>query len=95
MIEASLGLRHENDTSHRYYPTSISDTLIIYHNGHETGSCIPNYDGVVDHFNELGYDVMEMMSESRNDRRDNGLLVPFLVHEPTPATHKFLWCELN
>eukprot|EP00038_Savillea_parva_P019980 m.30019 g.30019 ORF g.30019 m.30019 type:complete len:486 (-) comp4656_c0_seq1:24-1481(-) len=44
-----------------YYPTTISDTLIIYHNGHETSSCTPNYDGVVDYFNELGYDVMEMM----------------------------------
>ena len=37
------------------------DTLLIYHNGHETETCTPNYDGVVDHFNEIGYDVMEMM----------------------------------
>eukprot|EP00035_Acanthoeca_spectabilis_P037152 m.43759 g.43759 ORF g.43759 m.43759 type:complete len:437 (-) comp8466_c0_seq1:2478-3788(-) len=44
-----------------YYPSSISDTLVIYHNGHETATCTPNYDGVVDYFNELGYDVMEMM----------------------------------
>ena len=26
-----------------------------YHNGHETATCSPNYDGVVDYFNELGY----------------------------------------
>ena len=37
-----------------YYPANISDTLLMYHNGHETLSCTPNYDGVVDHFNELG-----------------------------------------
>lgn len=42
-------------------PTSLSDTLILYHNGHETQSCMPNYDGVVDYFNELGYDTMEFM----------------------------------
>ena len=36
-------------------------TLILYHNGHETADCTPNYDGVVDHFNELGFDVMELM----------------------------------
>ena len=24
------------------------DTLLIYHNGHETETCTPNYDGVVD-----------------------------------------------
>jgi hypothetical protein len=28
--------------------------VVIYHNGHETESCIANYDGVVDHFNSLG-----------------------------------------
>jgi len=28
--------------------------------GHESASCTPNYDGVVDYFNEIGYDVMEM-----------------------------------
>ena len=44
-----------------YAPQSIGDTLIIYHNGHESESCTPNYDGVVDHFNQLGYDVMELM----------------------------------
>lgn len=44
-----------------YAPSGISDTLILYHNGHETESCTPNYDGVVDHFNQLGYDVMELM----------------------------------
>ena len=33
----------------------------MYHNGHETASCTPNYDGVVDYFNEIGYDVMELM----------------------------------
>ena len=36
-------------------------TLILYHNGHETEDCTPNYDGVVDYFNEVGYDVMELM----------------------------------
>ena len=41
-------------------PSTIGDTVIIYHNGHETDSCTPNFDGVVDYFNELGYDVMEM-----------------------------------
>ena len=44
-----------------YYPTGIGDTLVIYHNGHETTTCTPNYDGVVDRLNRLGYDVMEMM----------------------------------
>jgi hypothetical protein len=42
-------------------PHAISDTLLIYHNGHETATCTPNYDGVVDYYNEIGYDVMEMM----------------------------------
>ena len=42
--------------SSAYYPRTISDTLLIYHNGHETASCTPNYDGVVDHFNQIGYD---------------------------------------
>ena len=37
------------------------DTIVLYHNGHETKSCEPNYDGVVDHLNQLGYDVMELM----------------------------------
>jgi hypothetical protein len=50
-----------------FAPQAISDTLLIYHNGHETVvpyddpfHCTPNYDGVVDHFNRLGYDVMEL-----------------------------------
>ncbi len=42
-------------------PKAISDTLVMYHNGHETTSCMPNYDGVVDYLNEAGYDVMELM----------------------------------
>lgn len=41
--------------------TARGRTLVLYHNGHETADCTPNYDGVVDHFNELGYDVMELM----------------------------------
>jgi hypothetical protein len=36
-------------------------TLVLYHNGHETADCTPNYDGVVDDLNQLGYDVMEFM----------------------------------
>ena len=28
-------------------------------NGHETSTCSPNYDGVVDYFNQIGLDVME------------------------------------
>jgi hypothetical protein len=36
-------------------------TLVLYHNGHETADCTPNYDGVVDELNQLGYDVMEFM----------------------------------
>eukprot|EP00041_Stephanoeca_diplocostata_P009687 m.151052 g.151052 ORF g.151052 m.151052 type:complete len:290 (-) comp17847_c0_seq1:205-1074(-) len=44
-----------------YNPSGISDTVVLYHNGHETSTCTPNYDGVVDYFNELGYDVMELM----------------------------------
>eukprot|EP01079_Euglenida_sp_SAG-EU17-18_P005699 gene5699-5644_t len=44
-----------------FYPSAPGDTLVIYHNGHETSDCIPNYDGVVDHFNSLAYDVFEMM----------------------------------
>jgi len=41
-------------------PEGISDTIVIYHNGHETNKCTPNFDGNVDYFNQLGYDVMEM-----------------------------------
>jgi hypothetical protein len=41
--------------------TKQGKTLILYHNGHETADCTANYDGVVDYFNELGYDVMELM----------------------------------
>ena len=41
-------------------PTAISDTAIIYHNGHETTKCMPNYDGVVDYLNEVGFDVFEL-----------------------------------
>jgi hypothetical protein len=41
-------------------PTTIGDTVVIYHHGHEVHSCLPNYDGVVDYLNEIGYDVMEM-----------------------------------
>jgi hypothetical protein len=26
---------------------------------HETATCTPNYDGVVDFFNQVGFDVME------------------------------------
>ncbi len=37
-------------------PTTLSDTAIIYHNGHETTKCTPNYDGVVDYFNEYPAD---------------------------------------
>jgi len=29
-----------------YYPRSIGDTLVLYHNGHETATCTPNYDGI-------------------------------------------------
>ena len=46
---------------HPVAPQGITDTLILYHNGHETATCTPNYDGVVDYFNRLGYDVMELM----------------------------------
>jgi len=41
-------------------PTARGDTVVFYHNGHETNKCTPNYDGVVDHFNQLGYDVFEL-----------------------------------
>jgi hypothetical protein len=61
-------------------PDTIGDTIVIYHNGHETNKCerlvafetalwhrilhadrcVPNFDGNVDYFNELGYDVMEL-----------------------------------
>ena len=47
--------------SPQQYPAGRADTLVLYHNGHETATCQPNYDGVVDYFNELGYDVMELM----------------------------------
>ena len=42
------------------YPRGISDTIVLYHNGHETtchsmphGGCEANFDGVVDFFNEV------------------------------------------
>lgn len=41
-------------------PQKYGDTIVIYHNGHETHNCVSNYDGNVDYFNELGYDVMEL-----------------------------------
>ena len=40
-------------------PSARGDTVVFYHNGHETNKCTPNYDGVVDHLNQLGYDVFE------------------------------------
>ena len=46
---------------HPIAPQKIGDTILIYHNGHETASCTQNYDGVVDYFNRIGYDVMELM----------------------------------
>jgi len=41
-------------------PQGLGDTVVIYHNGHETNKCTPNFDGVVDYLNEAGYDVMEL-----------------------------------
>ena len=41
-------------------PQSIGDTVVIYHNGHETNKCTPNFDGNADYFNQIGYDVMEL-----------------------------------
>ena len=38
----------------RQPPTNHQKTLLLYHNGHETATCSPNYDGVIDYFNELG-----------------------------------------
>lgn len=29
-------------------PSARGDTVVFYHNGHETNKCTPNYDGVVD-----------------------------------------------
>ena len=46
---------------HPVAPQGRTDTLLLYHNGHETATCTPNYDGVVDYFNRLGFDVMELM----------------------------------
>ena len=46
---------------HPIAPQEYSETVLLYQNGHETFSCVPNYDGVVDYFNRLGYDVMELM----------------------------------
>lgn len=42
------------------YPSGIGETLVLYHNGHETMPlCNANYDGTVAWLNQLGYDVME------------------------------------
>lgn len=38
----------------------IGDTVIIYSHGHEIFTCVPNVDGLPDHLNRLGYDVMEV-----------------------------------
>lgn len=48
---------HSHTRSQQQYASSIGDTLIIWHHGHETTYCEPNFEGVVDHLNELGYDV--------------------------------------
>ena len=71
------GSSFDNSFAPEVAPQKISDTLLIYHNGHETETCTPNYDGVVDHFNEIGYDVMEMMmpligcNQARDPRPNN------------------------
>lgn len=45
---------------HPVAPQTIQDTVVLYHNGHETTTCVPNFDGVVDFLNEIGFDVMEL-----------------------------------
>jgi hypothetical protein len=42
-----------------YWPKKRARTLLIYHNGHETNNPQTNFDGVVWHFNALGFDVAE------------------------------------
>jgi hypothetical protein len=45
-------------------PSRLSDTLVIFHNGHNSPCNIsdgdPDYDGTVDWLNQLGYDVFNM-----------------------------------
>jgi hypothetical protein len=50
---------HPGMPSQREAPKHYQKTLLLYHNGHETSTCSPNYDGVIDYFNEIGYDTME------------------------------------
>lgn len=42
-----------------WWPQQRGDTLLIYHNGHETASNASDYDGVAAYFNALGFDVAE------------------------------------
>jgi hypothetical protein len=62
-------------------PQNFQKTLLLYHNGHETATCSPNYDGVVDYFNELGYDMMEF----------NMPLIGCNAHPGVPSSHA--WFE--
>ena len=66
--------------------TKQGKTLVLYHNGHETSTCVPNYDGVVDYFNELGFDVMEFMMPllGCNARPDL---------QPAGPSHQVGWCS--
>ena len=45
-------------------PVSLSDTLVIFHNGHNRPCEIPggdpDYDGVIDFLNQLGYDTLAL-----------------------------------
>ena len=64
-------------------PHSIGDTIVLYHNGHETNKCTQNFDGNVDYFNQLGYDVME-------------LFMPLCANPPRKTRYyRFSLCKLR
>ena len=41
-----------------------SNTLVLYHHGHEENRCVANSDGVTGELNALGFDTMEMYMPS-------------------------------
>ena len=52
---------------------NISDTVVLYSHGHEGYTCVPNFDGMPDHLNRLGYDVMELFSALKGCNAHNGV----------------------
>ena len=57
-------------------------------NGHETSTCSPNYDGVVDYFNQIGLDVMEFNMPVRQHL--STFVQPLAAHTSTNAAGVYI-----